>query len=85
MEANLYLVGVPIGMMQRDAVLASQHFGPRRTQASEQRLMIGVLHDALDYVARCRLVTNNRGITANPDVPLVGSDRAVARLGGYQR
>jgi hypothetical protein len=39
-EANLRLAGVPIGMMQLDIVLPSQHFGPRRKQAPEQRLMV---------------------------------------------
>ena len=61
MEANLDLAGVPSGMTQLDAVLPSQHFGPRRKQAPEQRLMIAVLHDALDCVEKYRFATNNRG------------------------
>ena len=50
MEANLDLAGTAIGMPQPDIVLPSQHFGTPRKQAPEQRLMIAVLHDALDCV-----------------------------------
>lgn len=61
MEANLRLAGVPIGMMQLDIVLPSQHFGPRRKQAPEQRLMIAVLHDALDCLEKHRCATDTHG------------------------
>ena len=61
MEANLRLAGVPTGMMQLDIVLPSQHFGPRRKQAPEQRLMIAVLHDALDCVEKFRCATDSQG------------------------
>ena len=37
-----------MSLMQLDIVLPSQHFGPRRMEAPEQRLMIAVLEDALD-------------------------------------
>jgi hypothetical protein len=43
-----------------DIVLPSQHFGPQRKQAPEQRLMIAVLHDALECVTKYRFATNTR-------------------------
>jgi hypothetical protein len=61
MEANLHLGGVPIGMTPLDVVLPSQHFGPQRKQAPEQRLMIAVLHDALDCVEKYRFATGTHG------------------------
>jgi hypothetical protein len=61
MEANLQLAGVPVGMTQPDIILPSQHFGPRRTQAPEQRLMIAVLHDALDCLEKYRFATGRHG------------------------
>jgi hypothetical protein len=61
MEANLRLAEVPIGMMQLDIVLPSQHFGPRHKQAPEQRLMIAVLHDALDCLEKYRFATSSHG------------------------
>ena len=61
MAGNLRLAGLPIGMMQLDILLPSQHFGARRMQAPEQRLMIAVLHDALDCVQKYRLATDPRG------------------------
>ena len=48
-------------MTELDVVLPSQHFEPRRKQAPEQRLMIAVLHDALDCVEKYRFATTNRG------------------------
>ena len=48
-------------MMQIDTALPSQHFEPRRTQAPEQRLMIAVLHDALDCIEKYRFVKSRRG------------------------
>ena len=50
-----------MSMTQPDIILPSQHFGPRRKQAPEQRLMIAVLHDALDCLAKSRSATDNRG------------------------
>jgi hypothetical protein len=61
MEANLHLTGVPASMTQLDIILPSQQFGPRRKQAPEQRLMIAVLHDALDCVEKYRCATGTNG------------------------
>ncbi len=61
MEANLHLAGAPIGVTQHYGVLPAQYFGERRKQAPEQRLMIAVLHDALDCLERYRFATNDRG------------------------
>ncbi|MGD0948095.1 MAG: hypothetical protein ABSA52_11750 [Candidatus Binatia bacterium] len=60
-EANLQLAGVPSSLTQPDIILPSQHFGPRRKQAPEQRLMIAVLHDALDCVEKYRFATIRHG------------------------
>ena len=48
-------------MTQLDIILPSQHFGPRRKQAPEQRLMIAVLHDALDCLEKYRFATGRHG------------------------
>ncbi len=48
-------------MTQLDIILPSQHFGPRRKQAPEQRLMIAVLQDALECVAKHRCATDTHG------------------------
>ena len=60
-EANLQLAGVPSSLTQPDIILPSQHFGPRRKQAPEQRLMIDVLHDALDFLQKYRFATSSHG------------------------
>ena len=59
-EANLQLAGVPSNVTQLDIILPSQHFGPRRKQAPEQRLMIAVLHDALDCLEKYRFATGRQ-------------------------
>ena len=61
MEANFQVAGVPIGVMQPDIVLPAQHFGSRRAQPPEQRLMIAVLHDALECIEKYRLATGTHG------------------------
>ena len=61
MEMNERLAGGSIGMLQLDIVLPSQHFGSRRKVAPEQRLMIAVLHDALECLQKHRLATDPRG------------------------
>ncbi len=61
MEANLQVAGVPIGMGGHYAVLPAQYFGGRGKQAPEHRLMIAVLHDALDCLEKHRFATNDRG------------------------
>ena len=60
-EANLQLAGVPTSLTQLDIILPSQHFGPQRKQAPEQRLMIAVLHDALDCLEKYRYATGSHG------------------------
>jgi hypothetical protein len=49
---------IPIAMMHVDVVLPSQYFGLRRKQAPEERLMIAVLHDALECVQKHRFATD---------------------------
>ena len=61
MEGNLRLAGLPTGMMRLDIVLPSQHFGSRRKQTPEQRLMIAVLQDALDCIEKYRYATDTHG------------------------
>ena len=61
MDPTFRLAGVPVGMTQLDIVLPLQHFGSRRTQAPEKRLMIAVLHDALECIEKYRLATNTHG------------------------
>jgi hypothetical protein len=48
-------------MTQADIILPSQHFGARRKQAPEQQLMIAVLQDALECVAKHRCATDPQG------------------------
>ena len=61
MQANLWLMGLPAGMMQVEIVLPSQHFGPRRMQAPEERLMIAVLQDALACLQNHRFAKDAYG------------------------
>ena len=61
MEANLQPAGVLRSLAQLDIILPSQHFGPQRKQAPEQRLMIAVLHDALDCLEKYRFATGSHG------------------------
>jgi hypothetical protein len=61
MRANLRLAEAPVGLTQPDVVLPSQHFAPRRKEAPEQRLMVAVLHNALDCVETYRFATTIRG------------------------
>ena len=60
-EANLELAGIPSSFKQLDIILPSQHFGPQRKQAPEHRLMMAVLHDALDCLEKYRFATAARG------------------------
>jgi len=60
-EANLQLAGVPSSLTQPDIILPSQHFGPRRKQAPEQRLMIAVVQDAINCIEKYRFATDHRG------------------------
>jgi hypothetical protein len=57
MDASFQLAEVPNGFLQLDIMLPSQHFGPPRKQAPEQRLMIAVLQDALECVEKYRFAT----------------------------
>lgn len=60
-QANLQLAGVPIGTTQVDVVLPSQHFAARRKQGPAERLMIAVLHDALDCIEKYRFAIDPKG------------------------
>jgi hypothetical protein len=59
-EANQQPTNVPSSLMQLDILLPSQHF-VRGKQAPEQRLMIAVLHDALDCLEKYRSDTGKDG------------------------
>jgi len=59
-EANLRLAGVSSSLTRLDIILPSQHFGPRRKQTPERRLMIAVLHDALDCLEKHRCATGSQ-------------------------
>ena len=48
-------------LFQFDVVLPSQHFRRRRKQTPELRLMMAVLHDALDCIETYRLATDTDG------------------------
>ena len=61
MDANLRLTGVRSGMLQPDIILPSQYFGPRRRLTPEHGLMIAVLQDAIDCVAKHRYAKDYRG------------------------
>lgn len=61
MEANPELARVSTGMRQLDILLPSQHFGPHRKQSPEQRLMIAVLHDAIDCIEKFRFSDDPQG------------------------
>ena len=60
-QTNLWLMGLPAGMMQVEIVLPSQHFGRRRVQAPEERLMIAVLQDALACLQNHRFAEDPYG------------------------
>jgi len=60
MRTNLDLAEACSGIPSPDIVLPSQHFGPQRKQAPEHRLMIAVLHDALECVTKYRFSTHTR-------------------------
>lgn len=61
MDANRSLAAIQSGMLQPDSVLPSQYFGSSRKATPEQRLMIAVLQDAIDCVAKHRHATDYRG------------------------
>lgn len=61
MTAALRQAGVPDDMVQLDIVLPSQHFGSRRRQIPEQRLMIAVLHDAVECLEKHRVASSAEG------------------------
>ncbi|MBI3785915.1 MAG: hypothetical protein HY270_21185 [Deltaproteobacteria bacterium] len=46
---------------QLDILLPSQHYGRSHKSTPEQRLMIAVLHDALDCVEKYRFATDPEG------------------------
>jgi len=60
-ESDLRLAELPGSVSQLGIILPVQHFGLPRKQAPEQRLMIAVLHDALDCLEKYRFAANRRG------------------------
>ena len=60
-EANRRPADALSSLMQLDILLPSQHFGPRHQQVPERRLMVAVLHDALDCLERYRSATSKEG------------------------
>lgn len=61
MQTNPQPGEVPSSMTQLDIMLPSQHFGPRRKQAPELRLMLAVFQDALDCIEKYRFAEDPRG------------------------
>ena len=61
LESILYPSRVSNSLTQGDIILPSQHFGSPRKGAPEQRLMMAVLHDALDCLNKHRFATDSRG------------------------
>jgi hypothetical protein len=61
MDAKPYLAGVPRGLLEPNIILPSQQFAPRSRLAPERRLMIAVLQDAIDCVAKYRYAKDYRG------------------------
>ena len=61
MGANLRETGVRSGMLQPNIVLPSQYFGSRRRLTPEHGLMIAVLQDAIDCVAKHRYAKDHQG------------------------
>jgi hypothetical protein len=56
-EAN-----IQVASLRRQVILSWQDFGPRRRKrAPEERLMIAVLHDALDCLEKYRFATGREG------------------------
>ena len=62
MEGNLHRAATRIGVTYPDVVLPSQYFLTRRHQAPEKRLMIAVLHDALDCLYKYRFATDKHAL-----------------------
>ena len=60
-EVDRYLSGVPVDMLQPNVILPSQYFGARKPLAPEQRLMIAVVQDAINCIAKYRFATDPRG------------------------
>lgn len=54
MESTRQFAELPRGMTRLDLVLPSQYFSVPRKQEPEHRLMMAVLHDAIDCLAKYR-------------------------------
>lgn len=61
MDVDRYLAGVPIDLFQPHVILPAQHFTAPQKLAPEQRLMMAVLHDALECIDKYRSATDARG------------------------
>jgi hypothetical protein len=59
--AGLRHAGPPDDMAQLGILLPSQHLGSRRKQIPEQRLMIAVLHDAIECLEKYRFAATAEG------------------------
>jgi hypothetical protein len=57
LEGKARRPGALIGVAESGVVLPSQYFASQRNHAPEQRLMIAVLHDALDCLNKYRFAT----------------------------
>ena len=55
------MTGTRTDFSQLDILLPSQHAGSTRRSTPEQRLMIAVLHDALDCIEKYRFATDPDG------------------------
>ena len=60
-DVHRQLARVPSSLTQLHIILPSQHFGSQRKLSPEQRLMMAVLHDAVDCLAKYRVATGNHG------------------------
>lgn len=57
LEANPQVGEASTHILQPDVLLPAQLFGPRRKQAPEEHLMMAVLHDAVECLAKHRSST----------------------------
>ena len=60
-DVDRYLSEVPIGRLQLNVLLPSQHFGARNPPAPELRLMVAVVQDAIKCIEKYRFATDHRG------------------------
>lgn len=61
MNAQMQVTEASKGLLELEVMLPSQHFRAPRKQAPEQRLMIAVLHDALECLEKYRFSVRSEG------------------------